>query len=145
PSGTLTYQPANDANGSATVTVQLQDSGGTANGGHDTSAAITFTITVNPVISAGSADAVWDSALYRELLQREIMPNEVTYWTNLLTGGMSRLAVATQITASNEYHTEYIEDLFAKYLGRTAFSNDVNFYLQEFHNGETPTQIKAEI
>ena len=48
-SGTLTYTLATNANGSATVTVYLQDNGGTANGGNDTSATNTFTITVTPV------------------------------------------------------------------------------------------------
>jgi len=47
--GTLTYTSAAGATGSATVTVQLHDNGGTANGGVDTSAAQTFTITVNAV------------------------------------------------------------------------------------------------
>ncbi len=47
--GTLTYTPAANANGSATVTVSLSDNGGTANGGVDTSANQTFTITVNAV------------------------------------------------------------------------------------------------
>jgi subtilisin family serine protease len=46
--GVLTYTPAAGANGSATVTVHLHDNGGTANGGVDTSAARTFTITVTP-------------------------------------------------------------------------------------------------
>jgi VCBS repeat-containing protein len=45
--GTLTYTPQANANGSATVTIQIHDNGGTANGGVDTSAAQTFTITVN--------------------------------------------------------------------------------------------------
>jgi hypothetical protein len=49
PTGTLTYAPAANANGSATITINLQDNGGTANGGVDTSAAQTFTITVNAV------------------------------------------------------------------------------------------------
>ena len=47
--GTLTYTPAANANGSATVTVTAKDSGGTADGGVDTSAAQTFTITVTAV------------------------------------------------------------------------------------------------
>jgi len=47
--GTLTYTPAANANGSATITLTLSDNGGTANGGVDTSAAQTFTITVNAV------------------------------------------------------------------------------------------------
>src|SRR5207237_930128 len=52
--GTLTYTPATDVNGSATVTVQLHDNGGVANGGVDTSAAQTFTITVTAVNDAPS-------------------------------------------------------------------------------------------
>ncbi len=48
-SGTLTYQSASNAYGSATVTLVLRDSGGTSNGGNDTSAPQTFTITINPV------------------------------------------------------------------------------------------------
>jgi HD domain/Bacterial Ig domain len=47
--GTLTYTPAANANGSATVTVTAHDNGGTANGGVDTSAPQSFTITVTPV------------------------------------------------------------------------------------------------
>ena len=47
--GALTYTPAANANGIATVSVQLHDNGGTANGGHDTSAAQTFQIAVTPV------------------------------------------------------------------------------------------------
>jgi len=48
PTGTLTYAPAPNASGSATITVEAHDNGGTANGGVDTSAPQTFTITVNP-------------------------------------------------------------------------------------------------
>src|SRR5207249_193299 len=52
--GTLTYTPAANANGSATVTVQVHDDGGTANSGADTSASQTFTITVTAVNDAPS-------------------------------------------------------------------------------------------
>src|SRR2546430_13581610 len=55
--GTLTYTPAAGATGTATVTVSLHDSGGTANGGIDTSAAQTFTITLIPKPSVSVADA----------------------------------------------------------------------------------------
>ncbi len=47
--GTLSYTPAPDANGSALVTISVQDSGGVLNGGVDTSPDQTFSITVNPV------------------------------------------------------------------------------------------------
>ena len=51
--GTLTYTPAANAYGTATVTVRLTDNGGTANGGVDFSEQ-TFTITVTPVNDAPS-------------------------------------------------------------------------------------------
>ena len=47
--GTLTYTPAANAHGTATVNVVLKDDGGVANGGADTSATQTFVILVNPV------------------------------------------------------------------------------------------------
>jgi large repetitive protein len=50
--GTLTYTPAADANGVATVTVTARDDGGTADGGVDTSAPSTFTVTVDAVNDA---------------------------------------------------------------------------------------------
>jgi hypothetical protein len=67
PDGTLTYTPAADANGVATVTVTALDDGGTADGGTDTSAPRTFTLTVTPVndspgFGAGSNQAVLEDA-----------------------------------------------------------------------------------
>lgn len=47
--GTLTYTPAPNTSGSASVTVRARDDGGTAAGGSDTSAPQTLTIVVRPV------------------------------------------------------------------------------------------------
>lgn len=47
--GNLSFTPAPNLSGSATITIILKDNGGTANGGVDTSAPQTFTITVTPV------------------------------------------------------------------------------------------------
>ena len=55
--GSLTYEPAPDANGSATLEVTAVDDGGTANGGTSTGASRTFTITVVPVNDAPSFNA----------------------------------------------------------------------------------------
>ncbi|MFT3738012.1 MAG: Ig-like domain-containing protein [Breznakibacter sp.] len=57
-SGTLTYTPALNAYGVATVSVLLKDDGGTANGGVDTYTVQTFSITVVPVNDSpvGEAD-----------------------------------------------------------------------------------------
>lgn len=46
PAGTLTYTPAANANGSASISISLHDNGDTADGGADTSPPQTFTITV---------------------------------------------------------------------------------------------------
>src|SRR5206468_3006350 len=48
PSGSLSYTPVADQSGSAVITVTVQDDGGTANGGVDTTTR-TFTVTVTPV------------------------------------------------------------------------------------------------
>jgi parallel beta-helix repeat protein len=44
--GTLTFTPAKNKTGTATVDVKLQDSGGTANGGANTSTTLTFSIRI---------------------------------------------------------------------------------------------------
>ena len=80
-SGTLTYTPDPTKSGSATIMVRLRDSGGTANGGIDTSGEATFTITVNPVaqitfqrtdvwLSTSSANRTFD-------LKAEVLKNGV--------------------------------------------------------------------
>ncbi len=77
PNGALTFAPAPNANGDATITVTLHDSGGTANGGQEASAPVNFIITVTPVNDAPSftpganlavlededAQTVWATAL----------------------------------------------------------------------------------
>ncbi|MEE4113372.1 MAG: PilC/PilY family type IV pilus protein [Desulfobacteraceae bacterium] len=55
-SGDLTYTPADQVEGSATVTVALSDNGGTANGGID-SFTQTFTISINDIDPAASFTA----------------------------------------------------------------------------------------
>ena len=54
-SGDLSFTPATDQFGTSTFDVTVTDSGGTPNGGADTSAVQTFTITVNPVNDAPTA------------------------------------------------------------------------------------------
>ena len=54
PNGNLSFTPAPDVSGMATVSVQIHDDGGTANGGVDTSGVQTFRITVTFVNQAPS-------------------------------------------------------------------------------------------
>ena len=68
PNGTLSYTQATNVFGSATVTVSLHDSGGTLNGGVDTSAAQTFTISIakpatTTTVSSSSNPSVYGGAV----------------------------------------------------------------------------------
>ena len=58
--GRLTFNPASEASGTTNVTVRLADNGGTANGGINTSAPQTFSITIqvvnDPPVSSGIPD-----------------------------------------------------------------------------------------
>ena len=73
-SGTLTYTPAKNANGSATITLVLKDNGGTANGGQNTSTAQTFTVNITPVNDAPVAN------------KQTITAYEDNFYTVVLTG-----------------------------------------------------------
>jgi len=55
-SGTLTFTPATGVFGSALVSVQIHDNGGTSNGGSDTSAIQTFTITTTLTTTGSFVD-----------------------------------------------------------------------------------------
>jgi large repetitive protein len=66
PSGNLTFKPAPDAFGVATLTVTARDDGGTANGGADASAPRTFTITINQVNDAPSFSAGTDQSVLED-------------------------------------------------------------------------------
>lgn len=80
--GNLTYTLAENANGTAVVTVLLQDGGGTAGGGVDTSTAQTFIITVNavndaPIFTKGANQSVVEDA----------GPQSVTGWASNIFPG----------------------------------------------------------
>jgi Bacterial Ig domain/HD domain len=80
--GTLSYTPASNATGVATVTVSAKDDGGTANGGNDTSAAQTFTITVQPVNDLPSFTAGAD-----QTVSEDAGPQTVSAWATNASPG----------------------------------------------------------
>ncbi len=94
--GKFTYTPmVSGAGGTATIGIRAKDSGGTANGGVDTSAIQTFTITVNPILIPNSTD----------LLLRDNTGtigfsklNGMTYsiWVSLFNAGANTDIIATR-------------------------------------------------
>src|SRR4029453_7021081 len=82
PAGTLSYTPAANAVGTATVTVRLRDDGGTANGGSGTSPPPTFTITGTPVNDAPSFTRGADQTVLEDA-----GPQTVAGWATALSAG----------------------------------------------------------
>ncbi len=100
--GTLSYTPADNASGSATVTVEAMDDGGTPNGGSDTSAAQMFTVTVSEVNDPPVLAAIGDQSI-DELMQLSFMatatdPNDTP--ANNLTFTLSGEPAGASITAA---------------------------------------------
>lgn len=95
--GTLGFAPATNANGSATITIRLKDNGGTANGGVDTSAVETFTITVLPVNDRPSFTRGPNQAV-----NEDAGPQTVNNWaTNFSPGPADEAGQTLTITVTN--------------------------------------------
>ena len=100
PNGTLTYTAAANAHGSATVTVTLSDNGGTANGGIDTSAPQTFTITVTPVNDAPSFTKGPD-----QTVNEDAAPASVAGWATAISAGPNEASQAVDFIVTNDNNT----------------------------------------
>ena len=85
--GLLNLEVAPLTHGTATLSVRMQDSGGTDNGGVDTSDVHTFTVTVVPVNNRPSFDArnltVWEN--FDNASGAHVMPG---FATNVFAGSM---------------------------------------------------------
>ena len=78
PSGTLTFTPAYGFDGTATVTVKLQDNGGVALGGVDTSAPQTFTITVHALNNPPTLNALGNVIVNEDALLQTVNLSGIT-------------------------------------------------------------------
>jgi len=94
--GTLTYTPAANAYGSATITITLSDNGGTANSGLDTSAPQTFTINVTPVNDAPSFTKGAD-----QTVNEDAGPQSVNGWATAISAGPNEASQLVDFVVSN--------------------------------------------
>ena len=98
PTGVLTFTPAANANGTATITIDLKDNGGTANGGVDTSASQSFVINVTPVNDAPSFIKGPDVTVLENAVGQTINP-----WATAISAGPadeSGQTVSFQVTGN---------------------------------------------
>ncbi|MBN2280361.1 MAG: T9SS type A sorting domain-containing protein [Candidatus Marinimicrobia bacterium] len=98
PSGDLVYEIAANTFGAAQVAVYLQDDGGVANGGVDTTTSVTFTITVNPVNDAPSFSKGANQVVFENSGLHTI-----TGWaSNISPGPFETTQTVTFVTSNNK-------------------------------------------
>ncbi|HEY0510734.1 MAG TPA: IPTL-CTERM sorting domain-containing protein [Thermoanaerobaculia bacterium] len=97
PTGVLTFTPATNQFGTATITLNLKDSGGTANGGIDTSVPQTFVINVTNVNQPPSFTKGADQTVLEDA-----GPQTVNPWATAISAGPNEGAqtVTFQVTGN---------------------------------------------
>ncbi len=103
--GTLTYTPAAHAFGSSTFDVVVQDNGGTANSGSDTSAAQSITVTITNVNDAPTLTATNPPAVAEDVPEQVITswasfnagPNETDSVLGYTVSGISNTALFSSL------------------------------------------------
>jgi hypothetical protein len=116
--GALTYTTAANAFGTAHVSVQLQDNGGTDKGGHDTSATQAFSITVVPVNDAPVPEPLQisgdeDHAIFGQLHAQDVDGDTLTF-TVFIGAGQGTVDVAADGTFTYTPNANFFgEDGFA--------------------------------
>ena len=131
PDGTLSYTPADDANGSATVTVYLTDDGGILNGGVDTTQSQTFTITVTAVNDAPSFTKGGDQAVLEDADAQSIE----SWATDISTGPADEAGQTLSFTVTNNNN-----DLFSVQPAVSS-AGTLTYTLAENANGEATVTV----
>jgi hypothetical protein len=120
--GTLSYTSAANANGSASVTVRAHDDGGTLNGGVDTSAEQTFTISVTavndaPVVSNLQGDGAANEGDVKTYTFDIVDVDSSTFTASVDCGGTGKgelVAGSLQMTATNgEFKCKFLDGLIS--------------------------------
>ncbi|MDB6028210.1 MAG: tandem-95 repeat protein, partial [Verrucomicrobiales bacterium] len=96
--GTLTFVPADNAFGAAMVTVLLQDDGGTAYGGSDTSSAQTFLLNITPINDAPS----FVKGLDVNLVVTASRYQEISGWASNISAGSNEAAQILSFVVTND-------------------------------------------
>ncbi|MFC5528072.1 S-layer homology domain-containing protein [Cohnella yongneupensis] len=125
--GTLSYKATPGAVGEAEVTVALTDDGGTGAGGVDTSASITFTITVvpkAPTLTVGSAIIAEAAANDGTITAKQVITLANGTFVADVTGGMTvnRLPAGLGVSVTRDSDTQ----LTVAFTGQAAHHENVD-------------------
>lgn len=86
-------------------------------------------------LPSASSTRTYVSAVYRDLFAREPDPAGLSSWTDALTAGTPRVAVANSITASSEYRSGLIRGAYVELLGREPDSGGSASWLAAMNAG----------
>ncbi len=82
---------------------------------------------------------------YGDLLQRDIEPAGLTYWSGLLDRGSSRTDVSLLIENGVEAHTKMVKELYGSLLGRMADPSGLTTFVAILSAGGTVEETKELI
>jgi len=119
---------------------------------NDTATALGFA-NVTPASSSGSTssntpttpDQLFVIQLYQQMLGRLPDVGGLAYWTNMLSQGTSRSAIATQIEQSQEYSALQVESLYQSMLHRNADPTGLTAFTNLLTSGGSLDQVRTLI
>ncbi|MCW2620796.1 MAG: serine protease [Frankiales bacterium] len=94
---------------------------------------------------AGSTDAGWVAALYRDVLSRTAAPAEADYWVGVLRSGSSRSTVAFGFALSSEHLGTVVGNLYTDLLQRSIEPGGRTFWVGLLQGPARLEQIVAGI
>ncbi len=93
----------------------------------------------------GGANSTFLKALYQDVLNRPIDANAQTFFSNQLSQGISREAVALSVLTSTESYEDVVDAYYMAYLRRAADLSGLDYYIGQFENGATDQEVIASI
>ena len=94
--------------------------------------------------TAGGTDAAWVTALYQNILNRQVDAAGLAYWTDYIQTH-SKESVVLGFVTSDEYRLGLIKGWFQIYLGRELDSSGAQYWLNQMKHGKTQEDIQAGI
>jgi uncharacterized delta-60 repeat protein len=94
---------------------------------------------------AGSTNAAFLTAVYRDVLGRAVDPTGQQNWTNALNNGASRSAVAAAIVTSTETYQDVVESFYHQFLRRAADPFGLNLFVGALEQEVMDEMVIAKI
>jgi hypothetical protein len=94
---------------------------------------------------AGSTNAAFLTAVYRDVLGRAVDPSGQQRWSNALNNGASRSAVAAAIVTSMESYQDVVESFYHQFLRRAADPFGLNLFVGALEQEVMDEMVIAKI